>query len=251
MGDRQFSKETDTQSRNGLTPKKFLLMGVNVNTKDVEVTGLVSLVKDKHRGIKAKCTDDHGPTTIQNGYCDDKVFFKEFESLENQPGLIETELKNKEDKRVAVLGFERGLTLTATFGKRQINDGKNVTKLSRSAPIKVWNSKTSKHENLYTGKPRSDNRPYVVVHDFMFMNGTLKSKWEEMANKGKNFKSLIELGATNQGKESKVPLNKNRQYYLWDPSYTEIKEGTLKTKEGHKLPWNVSFSLPYTISLIK
>ncbi|AFN65437.1 hypothetical protein WEN_03290 [Mycoplasma wenyonii str. Massachusetts] len=255
VGDTQSSIKSNDSSRNGLTPKKFFLMGVNVNTKDVEVTGLVSLVKDAHKGINAQCKNNSGPTTIQNGYCDDKVFFKKYENIDQQPGFIATELKNKNDKRVGVLGFDLGLTLTATFGKREITNGgsgpSGSKKLSRSAPIRV--RVKEKDQNLYTGQKGSNNRPYVVVHDLKFAKGALKSKWKEVENKGKNFRSLIELGVTKQDKGviSKIPLNNQRQYYLWDPSYTEIKEGRLRTKNGHYLPWNNNAELPYTYKLIK
>ncbi|AFN65443.1 hypothetical protein WEN_03330 [Mycoplasma wenyonii str. Massachusetts] len=252
VGDTQSSIQSKENSRNGLTPKKFFLMGVNVKTKEVEVTGLVSLVKTKHPGIKSKCQRDES-MAIQNGYCDDKVFFKQYENIEDQPGFVETQLKNDKDQQVGVLEIKGGNELTAIFGNG-IKKSSNVSlrHWSRSAPLQVLVSQ--KPQNLFVGpKTKSGkkyNRPYVVVHDLKFAEGVLRDKWKAVEN---NMANLIQVGMTklSKGKISKVPFNKDRQYYLWDPSYTEIKDGTLKTKEGYKLPWKVNFSLPYTISLIK
>ncbi|AFN65435.1 hypothetical protein WEN_03280 [Mycoplasma wenyonii str. Massachusetts] len=248
------SKPSPHQHLDGLTPKKFFLIGVNRTSNEVEMSGLVSLVKNNHGGIKANCNSkDEKAQAIKNGYCD-HVFFKAYYPGEKKPSFVETQLKNNQDKQVGVLGLKDVVgTMNVVFGAGKID---SYTRWSRSAPIRV--KVQEKDQNLYTGKKGSNNRPYVVVHDLKFARGALKGKWKEVDD---DSKSLIEMGMTdstsnsyalaNESKSSTIPLSRNRQYYLWDPSYTEIKDGTLKTKDGQKLPWKVNFSLPYTIRLVK
>ncbi|AFN65277.1 hypothetical protein WEN_02450 [Mycoplasma wenyonii str. Massachusetts] len=267
------SKNT-SESLNGLTTKKFILVGVNRNSKEVELTGLVSLVKVGHKGIQKNCNSKtEQQKAIEGGYCD-HVFFKKYYSESEKPGFIEKQLKNSSDKQVGVLGFklQTDATLSVIFEGGKLNGtteggGGNETRWSRSGLVKVTYKKDSvagrtTTERLFVGPPTSGGkkypRPYVVIHDLIFTKGSIVGeKWK--GAEGGN-KSFIELGKSDTGSSnhfalasspSTIQLDTKRQYYLWDPDYTHIKNGKLETKNGDKLPWNVHFELPYKTELVK
>ncbi|AFN65024.1 hypothetical protein WEN_01125 [Mycoplasma wenyonii str. Massachusetts] len=122
VGNKTIIGDSTNKEQKGLTPKKFLLIGSNRNTKEVEVTGLVSLIQNKHGGIDKHCKIKNDESrTIQNGHCD-QALFKEYsrEGENTPPTFIKTGLKSKDGAReVSIIGLSREKgTLGIVWGSR-------------------------------------------------------------------------------------------------------------------------------------
>ncbi|AFN65025.1 hypothetical protein WEN_01130 [Mycoplasma wenyonii str. Massachusetts] len=48
-----------------------------------------------------------------------------------------------------------------------------------------------------------------------------------------------------------IPLSSSRDYYIWDPSKTQIKNGEFVTTEGIKLPFKLKFEANWNSLLLK
>ncbi|AFN65049.1 hypothetical protein WEN_01250 [Mycoplasma wenyonii str. Massachusetts] len=251
VGDTGIIRKSEANGHNGLTPKKFLLVGVNNTNKEVEVWGLVSFVQQDHGGIKVKCKITEKDGAIQNGYCD-KEFFKANENTSSMPGFIKSELKDTTGtKTVGIKGLKGSLGII--FGSRKNN---NSWRWSRSGYL--YGKKNGEDKKLKVFSKTSDKASgFYVVHDLIFKEGILTGNWRQ---KHLTYGTILEGTATvakkcksssnGCGKVVDIPLSTRRSYYIWDPSKTKIKQEKIVTEEGTILPWKMNFESTFNSVLI-
>ncbi|AFN65077.1 hypothetical protein WEN_01410 [Mycoplasma wenyonii str. Massachusetts] len=263
---------TNNKEQKGLTPKKFLLIGSNRQTKEVEVTGLVSLIQHKHNGINVKCTIKNDESrTIQNGHCD-QALFKEYSGEEGNtpPTFIKTGLKSKDGTRdVSIIGLSQekgtlGIVWGSRLQKKSSNGDSGTAKWSRTGFLygnKSRGSGSTTKQRIWTSLGNTTTaKGFFVVHDLVFSETGLNREWRRK----------YEANGTILGSEAKVasckktssqqngclkvvdiPLSSGRDYYIWDPSKTQIKNGEFVTDDGIKLPFKLKFDTNWNSLLIK
>ncbi|AFN65101.1 hypothetical protein WEN_01530 [Mycoplasma wenyonii str. Massachusetts] len=255
VGSEGIIKSTEAEEQIGLTPKKFVLIGSNRRTGEVELTGLVSLIQYKHLGIKEKCGIEEEKGAIQNGWCDNSIF-KTYKSSEERPKFIGTKLKNPiTDEAVTYMGLNlKSGNLGIIWGSKGIGTSKQTRKWSRTGYLYI-NSTNSKKKKAWTRLDKNGTAGFFVVHDLKFIRETLKDDWRYRYEKygtilgGKERPASYckaKSSSKECGKVIDIPLSSNRNYYIWDPTKTKIKGKKMYTESNSILPWKINSELTFT-----
>ncbi|AFN65174.1 hypothetical protein WEN_01905 [Mycoplasma wenyonii str. Massachusetts] len=259
IGNKSVIEDTTNKERKGLTPKKFLLIGSNRKTGEVEVTGLVSLIQYGHNGIKKRCGLEEKAGAIQNGYCD-KVIFKSYEGdaeSNKAPGFIKTRLKSKDGKRdVSIIGLSQAKgSLGIIWGSRneKKSNTKGAARWSRTGYL--YQSQTGNKKKVWTSL-EGTAKGFFVVHDLFFNEKSLNYEWRKKHETYGNIlegqkKGVMCQKRTDCLKVVDIPLSSNRNYWIWDPSKTVIKNGKFITEEGIKLPFSIRFDIPWNSEIVR
>ncbi|AFN65436.1 hypothetical protein WEN_03285 [Mycoplasma wenyonii str. Massachusetts] len=264
----------------GYTKKKFILIGVGDTSNKVEFQGLVTIV-DGSQGVNWKCLKDVLEGQLKNNTNDVKklrdkfgetglfwktednsrlslggqiVFgncLKEFYKRGGEMVVVESLKEGTSGKR---LGFQKleipgGMSIALTVGmklqrgeKEIIAPGvlvKNVFTNGRT----LWAGLQGDGVVLKSDRNKKDKgQGNIVIHDWFSTNSQ------------DNPQNLYKKEGSEDPKEGiakKIPLKNEWNWYLWDPSYTEIKQGKLKTKDGKDLPFNIEIGKFVETELIK
>ncbi|AFN65072.1 hypothetical protein WEN_01375 [Mycoplasma wenyonii str. Massachusetts] len=272
VGSRTIIGDSANKEQKGLTPKKFLLVGSNKDSREIEVTGLVSLVQFGHNGINTKCSKKEEAGAILDGSCD-KVFFKSY-GEENPPSFIKKRLvKEDSNSSASIMQLTpKGKSLGVVWGQKKEATNGNENKWSRTGYLYLSGKEGAGEvvRKVWTDIEKSKNvKGFFVVHDLIFSKNGMGGEWtKEQERWGtilvKGVKKREELTGNNKQKDIRalkgqsvgekvidIPLSSNRNYYIWDPSKTQIKNGEFVTDDGIKLPFKLSVNTTWNSLLVK
>ncbi|AFN65280.1 hypothetical protein WEN_02465 [Mycoplasma wenyonii str. Massachusetts] len=272
----------------GFTKKKFFLIGVGKNNQ-VEFEALVSIV-DGSQGVNWPCLKDVLKVQLKNntqdvqklrdkfgqtglfwpnnnngrlslggqiafGNCA-KEFYKD-KNKETSSNFVVVEKLQKEDKQIGLqeLKIDGGMSIAIAVGMKKKN-GSRGQEEEIIAPGVLVKEKFTNGRTLWAGlqgdgvvvkvpqqtRTKKIGQGTIVLHD-----------WRS-ADTENSTSSLYKNNSeeTKDGFAKKITLSGDkRRYFLWDPSYTNIKNGKLITKDGEKIPWATDIQIPFNSSLIK